>query len=289
MLIQPFSLNELEFAWCHRVYLCFGTHRRKPIEQLLQLDQGVISELLKSYGIHVLEISSDATDIRLLVSLGVQESVSSAASKVKGRLSKWLSDQVSGQLSDEKQKWFSRGYFAATTGKSASQQVADYFDRQAEHHGYDRRILSPVFVQQYEISDQDMQCLAPEHAVALLRYHLVLATQWRHGVFSPVSASEVVGQWRANQGLIRAVIQKVSFLPDHVHIAVQTHPATSPSAIAEFLMNSSQELMWDRFEGDVIRARLNRLWQASAYVGSFGELRSSAIAAYIRNWHRTEE
>ncbi len=284
MKIQPYTQDELEFAWCNRVYFRFRTHRRKAIDSLTRLDKLVFSDLLEPYGIHILEFAADTTDIRLLASLSPCESVSSAASKIKGRLSKWITDCVAYGSAVEKQKWLGRGYFATTTGSSTETEVNDYLDRQAKHHGYDRRVNSPDFVQSYAFCEEDQRVLGTDHAATRLRYHLVLATQWRYGVFIKESASAVADCWRAIDSEMKAVIQKVSFVPDHVHIAVALHPTVSPASVATALMNSAQNLMWEKFEGDVVRAKLNRLWQASAYVGSFGDLRSAAIASYVRRW-----
>jgi REP element-mobilizing transposase RayT len=46
--------------------------------------------------------------------------------------------------------------------------------------------------------------------------------------------------------------------------------------------------MWRQFERDVIQAGVERLWQPSAYVGSFGDLTSLAVSAYISQWERNE-
>ena len=54
-------------------------------------------------------------------------------------------------------------------------------------------------------------------------------------------------------------------------------------------MNTAQTLMWKNFENSVIRARVQRLWQPSAYIGSFGELESAKMAAYVRKWEMSEE
>jgi hypothetical protein len=39
----------------------------------------------------------------------------------------------------------------------------------------------------------------------------------------------------------------------------------------------------------VIPARVERLWQPSAYIGSYGDLESIKIAAYVRKWESEDE
>ncbi len=84
------------------------------------------------------------------------------------------------------------------------------------------------------------------------------------------------------------VIDKVSFLPDHVHVALALHPSRSPAEIVLAVMNAAQELVWGSFDDAVVKAAVKRLWQSSAYIGSFGDLSSSAISAYIERWERKE-
>ena len=93
MLLQPYQSEELTFAWCYRVYYRWRTHRRKPISVLPELTAETLGGLIQPYGIHLLELAADPIDVRALVSLAPNESVSVAASKMKGRVSKWLAEQ----------------------------------------------------------------------------------------------------------------------------------------------------------------------------------------------------
>ena len=122
-----------------------------------------------------------------------------------------------------------------------------------------------------------------------LRYHLVLATQYRHGVFDATSGGAITKNWLCLQSSCRFLIDKVSFVPDHVHVAVSVHPTASQANVVLALMNASQERMWLDFETVVIKGRVNRLWQPSAYIGSFGELSSNAVSAYLNRWSRQRD
>lgn len=281
MFIQPYTIDEIDFAYCNRVYLRFRTHRRKPVAALSLLTNQVMGDLLAAYGIQLLEFGTTDIDLRILVSLAATESVSVATSKIKGRLSKWISDQVAIESHNEKQKWLGRGYFASTSGHARTAEVTGYLDRQSNHHGYDKRPRPPIYVQNFNL---DETILRTDHAISRLRYHFVLATEWRRGVFHDVSAPVITTRWRKIQTDLKAVIEKVSFLPDHVHIAVSVHPLVSPAFLVVALMNEAQAAMWEHFESDVVHARVGRLWQKSAYIGLFGDLRTAAMAAYVKKW-----
>ncbi|MDZ4848255.1 MAG: IS200/IS605 family transposase [Pirellulaceae bacterium] len=126
--------------------------------------------------------------------------------------------------------------------------------------------------------------MATDHAVTSLKFHVVLATWKRQGVFSAEAAKAIVANWRDQQARLRVVFDKFSFLPDHVHIAVEVHPTVSPTLLVTKLMNASQEFAFENFPENVIRAKAERLWQPSAYIGSFGDLTTAAMKSYIDRW-----
>jgi len=253
----------------------------QPQPALAELRLKTLQEVLEPYGIKVLELSATAVDARLLLSLRPEESVASCASKVKGQVSKWLKKE-SGYSAPT--KLFSRGYFAITAGESTASTVRKYLQRQCSHHGYIDRPRQPVFVRRYGVSFADEACLQAAHACTILQFHVVLATWFRKGVFVPAAAEAVTDTWRQQQSEHNVLIEKVSFVPDHVHIAVRLHPQASPATVVVWLMNAAQEVIYSRFADLAVRASVRRLWQPSAYLGSFGRLQSAKVAAYVRKW-----
>jgi REP element-mobilizing transposase RayT len=277
MLIQPYQLQELRFAWCNRIYFRTRTHRRKPVSALAKLSVTELADILRPYEVELLEFTATELEIRGLLSLTPFESTSSALSKTKGRISLWLREQLG-----ESAKVMAKGYFAVTTGQSVSAAVDEYLESQAAHHGYADRANPPVFVRSMAQPDEMARRLETDHAVTRLRYHLVFVVPRRKGLFHAESAAEVTARWLELPG--KFLIDKVSFLPDHVHIAVSVHPTVAPAQVTCELMNCSQELIWKRHSSSVVRAGVERLWRPSAYIGSFGDLSSNAISAYLQHW-----
>jgi putative transposase len=282
MLIQPFRLDELRFAYCNRVFFRTRSHRRQRIESLTKLTINELQERLRPYNIHALEFESTESEIQGLLSLQPTESIAAALSKAKGRISKWLTEHQSLEAPQANQKHLAVGYFAATVGQSNAEAIDGYLDTQSEHHGYASRVRPPVYVRSIDHSESELPELQTDHAVTKLRYHLVLATEYRRGVFTDFASHELTEQWIKQQA--KFTLDKVSFVPDHVHIAASVHPTTAPAAVAEVLMNSAQEFIWNRFPNLAVKARIERLWQPSGYIGSFGNLSSPAVSAYMRNW-----
>jgi putative transposase len=200
---------------------------------------------------------------------------------VKGRISKWLREELN--LTDL-QPLLGKGYFACTTGKTKSRVVERYLSLQGEHHGYANRVLPPIFVDQYQLSAEDKCRISPHHAMVIAQFHLVFSTTWRRGIFGSAQGRRVAKIWLEIQHELRIALIKVSFVPDHVHVALRSHPSVSPASIVAGLMNSAQKAV----EREMIQARVNRLWMNSAYVGSYGDLSSSQIRKFIEGWSSEE-
>jgi REP element-mobilizing transposase RayT len=282
VLIQPYRVDEIRFAWCYRVYLRWRTHRLRRYPALADLDNTALEALGRRFDMHVLEHRTDETDVLLLLSLNPRETVSGCASKWKGQISKRLRESLG---LEKPTTLLSRGYFASTAGRSTSDSVEAYLNRQGEHHGYADRARPPVFVRQYAIGSADEERQKPAHACTRLRHHVVLATHYRRGIFGSEAGEVLAERWRPMLAEARAALLKISVLPDHVHAALQLHPGVAPADVIVRMMNVAQELMFDRFSSSVIQARVKRLWQPSAYLGSYGDLASPQVSNYMRNWN----
>ncbi len=280
MFIQPYHQDEVHFAYCYRVYIRWRTHRGKPYTPLAKLDRARLAALVSEYGISVLECASDTTDLLAEVSLRPTETISECASKLKGRVSKWLREALQLNLPTD---LLSKGYFACTLGKSTRETIDKYLARQNEHHGYANRELPPIYVDNYEYNDEDKARISPQHAFVVARFHIVLATAGRTGVFGSREGRQVATEWLKLQARLRMALIKVSIVPDHVHVALRAHPAVSPAEIVVALMNSAQEVMTE----GLVSAGLNRLWQSSAYIGGYGDLASPQVGKYIENWKKS--
>ena len=212
-----------------------------------------------------------------MLSLVPQESISAAVSKTKGRVSKWMREEM--ELLNPEQL-LSRGYFGCTIGKSRKQVVERYLSKQAEHHGYLNRVVPPVFEKQFSLRTSDLDRTSPKHGLVIAQFHIVLATTHRKGVFGSRDGELITDTWR--RVLSQCALIKVSFVPDHVHIALRTHPALAPADIVTTLMNSAQEVAGTQ----MMRAGIDRLWQPSAYLGSYGDLASPQIKKYLGQWEK---
>ena len=280
MHIEPYHLEELKFAYCCHVYYRWHTYRRKPIRAFSTITSAQIEAERPQVRILNLEVSRNDTELALLASLRPADSIAIGASKIKGGVSKILTQQMGAET-----KKLATGYFAATTGPRASDELYRYLDQQSQHHGYDGRASTPVYVRTWP-NNVDSERLRTNHSRTIVHWHLVLATWNRQGTFSKGAARTIVDSWEERSGELRFRFRKVSFLPDHVHMAVRTHPAVVPADLVLMFLNSSQDLMKDRFDDLLIRTGNPRVWKPSAYIGTYGDLANTQIQAYLRNWRK---
>jgi putative transposase len=283
--VRDYELSELHFAYACHAYLRWSTHRRKAYAPPLALYRPTFHALVEPLGVHVLECDSRPTETRVLVSLRPTESLSAAAGKLKGQASKWLRQRLG---LDEPTTLLARGYFACTAGGATTDKVEAYLESQSEHHHYDRRPLSPVWVQSWQPEREPQPWWQEEHADAHLQYHVVLATAGRRGVLGEAEGKAVAGGWEGLQRAHRFALRKVSFLPDHVHVALWLHPGVAPANMAVTLMNDAQRRLAAEFPGELLRAGVSRVWQPSGYVGSYGDLATRQVEQYVRRWQERE-
>ncbi len=281
MFVERYTIEELNFAYCYRVYLRWHSycHRRLAIECFEKTPE--LKTSLDQVGVHLLEANAqNEMDFGLLVSLRPGDSVSVAASKVKGQCSKWVREKL--EISAD-EKLFGRGYFAATCGKSKEEDVMKYLNIQGDHHDYINVGPPPVYTE--EVGDiPGLEALQTSHAETKLLLHVVLCTERRLGFFSSAhgrATAELLKMWQEEY---QYRLLKVSFVPDHVHIALRLHPTVVPSQLVLTLMNEIQDFAGQNFSSQMVQKGLERLWQPSAYIGSFGDITSAAMKQYIADW-----
>ena len=279
MFVPSDALDELAFAFRCYVYFRWHTHRRRPLAALERLAAGDLQAIHPE--IHILELSASEAEIALLASLQPTESVSTAASKLKGAASKKLREL---QGLDQPTTILGGGYFAATFGDNTSSELDRYLEHQGEHHGYASRVRSPVWVQAWPVTQADWAALQTAHAVTILRWHLVISTWNRQGVFTREAGRCLCDAWHRQSAAWRIRLSKVSVLPDHIHIAAWSHPTVAPGQLVLGFMSTSSELIVADFPHLLIEAKVPRLWKPGAYVGTYGDIRKAAVRDYLRSW-----
>ena len=77
-------------------------------------------------------------------------------------------------------------------------------------------------------------------------------------------------------------IDQATVLPDHIHLLVRITPTISLEQMTLSLMNNGQYFMGKNSPGELVEAKVDQLWQSSAYVGTCGELTTALLKAFLR-------
>jgi putative transposase len=275
MEVEPFK--ELSWAFQLHYHICFRTHRRKPIfddQRRTVALAGALSELCTMHDLHLIEKDCQPEHVQLVLSLRPSQLISYVLKRLKGRSSAALCREF--ELSPP---LWARGYLARSTGSVRIQAVKLYLESQAEHHGYAKRPLPPVF----KFRAKEPEVLATAHATFDLNHHLVLATKSRRGVFGSKSGEALVNYWTKVAARNGFAIDQATVLPDHVHLRVRITPKICIEQVALSLMNNGQYFVAKHFPLAIVAAKIDQLWQPSAYVGTCGELTTALLKAFMNS------
>jgi len=273
MQVEPFK--EISWAFQLHYHICFRTHRRKAVfddrRRTVALSEA-LSELCNVNDLHLIEKDCQPEHVQLLLSLRPSQLISYALKRLKGR----SSTAICQEFGLTPPLW-ARGYLARSAGSVRVQAVKRYLAHQAEHHGYDKRPLPPVF----KFRAAEPEVLATAHATFDLNHHLVLATKFRRGVFGSKTGEALANYWIKVAARHGFAIDQATVLPDHVHVLVRITPKISIEQVALSLMNNGQYFVAKHFPHAIVRAKIDQLWQPSAYVGTCGDLTTALLKAFL--------
>lgn len=234
----------------------------------------IIEDLCEINDYHLLERKIEAQSARLLLSLRPAHILADVLKLLKGR----SSSKLCPELAISPPLW-ARGYLAESVGRVRIQAVKNYIKAQSEHHGYSSRTNPPI----YQYIAQSKAPLTTSHSFFELAHHIVLATKFRRGVFGSREGEALIGYWTKVGRLRDFAIDRASVLPDHVHMLVRIKPKTSIEKIALSLMNNGQYFIAKHFPETLVKAKIDQLWQPSAYAATCGELSTALLKAFLQN------
>jgi putative transposase len=274
MRLEPFK--EISWAFQLHYHVCFRTHRRKTVfddqPRIAVLSQA-LTDLCKINDLHLIEKDCQPEHVQLVLSLRPSQIISDALKRLKGR----SSAAICQEFGLTPPLW-ARGYLARSAGRVRVQAAKRYLANQAEHHGYSKRALPPVF--RFRATEREL--LATAHASFDLTHHLVFATRFRRGVFDSKTGEALVNYWIKVAARRAFAIDQATVLPDHVHLLVRMAPKVSVEQVVLSLMNNGQYFVAKHFPLTLVEAKIDQLWQPSAYVGTCGELTTALLKAFLR-------
>jgi len=274
-MISP-AFRTLASAYQLHFYLCFKSH------SLLQVFAGdgipeILTEVSRSVcereDYHLLESRISPDHLRLLVSLKPKHTVSNAVNLLKGNMSRQL-----GLRTGRKQPWFATGYFASSSGKVDIETVRTYVSSQVAHHGYQGKWTEAL---EYRNTRFKSPAFQPKHCLSILTYHLVLVTAGRASVFDEAIAPKLFPYINAVGDKHGFVIDRISLMPDHVHLVLEATPTMSIESIALALVNNVAHWMGNHYWGVLKQTNAWGVWQPSFYAGTAGEYVTAQVKRFL--------
>src|SRR5262249_44683523 len=232
------NYTNLEAAYQLHFYLCFKTRRLQPVlakQGVSDLLRGVVADVCDRQQYHVLDLAVSSDHLRLLISLKPEHAVSQVVKMLKGNIARAM-----GRRLPKADSGLARGYFARSSGRVDLDTVKGYVSKQVSHHGYRGdwtkalEYMNPGFIS---------PAFQHSHSVSLLSYHLVLVTRGRVAVFDDTIAPRLfkyivaIGQKRG------FAVERMSLLPDHIHLVFEAKPDITITELALALTNNTAHWM----------------------------------------------
>jgi len=270
-------LTTLTWAYQLHYYLCFRTHRRRELfssQHFADSLAELIKEISANHSYRLLEQKQYPTQLRCLLSMQPSHTVAKAVQLLKCNSSRELARMFSLSV-----PIWAGGYLARSSGNMRTSAVREYLDQQPNHHGYASRILPPVYIFQAP----QPRNLRAAHAAFDLTHHLVFSTQQRKGFFGATIGQALTEYWLQVAAKGNFALDRISIVPDHVHMIVRIVPKMSIEEVALSLMNDGQYFIRERYPELLIRNCMTQLWNPSAYAGTCGELSTALIMKWLRS------
>lgn len=274
MYLTPFT--SLTWAYQLHYYLCFRTHRRRPLfsgdvaNALTQL----IREISANHDYHLLEHRHYPNQLRCLLSLRPSQPVAKVVQTLKSNSSRELT-----RLLAVPTPIWARGYLSRSSGHVGISAVRTYLEQQDRHHGYASRLRPPVY--KYRATRQVV--LSAAHASFDLNHHLVFSTYQRKGVFTAATGEALTRYWFKVAANREFAIDQISIVPDHLHLIVRIVPKMSIEEVALLLLNNGQYYISQKYPQLLIEDGMNQLWNASAYAGTCGDITTALIMKWLQS------
>lgn len=274
MLLEP--LQTVSWAYQLHYYLCFRAHRCRSVftsPEHVETLEAALREICERHEYHLLEAKVYPDHLRCLFSLRPAQAISQVIQTVKANSARLFN----AQFALTPPLW-GRGYLARSVGRVQLGIVKQYISGQAEHHGYAKRARPPIA----RYAAEEPLVLTAAHASFELNHHLVFATRYRQGVFDSTLGAALIQYWLRVASARGFAIDRVTVVPDHIHLLVRSTPKLSIEECALCLLNNGQHFVGQRAPEALIQAKLEQLWQASAYAGTTGNFTTALVKAFLR-------
>ena len=154
-----------------------------------------------------------------------------------------------------------------------------YVEKQPDHHGYRGEWTKPL---KYGNPNFRSPAFSLAHCRSMLDYHLVLATQFRTPLFDEMIAPRLFDYLLVVGRKHGFAVDRISLLPDHMHLLLQAIPSLSIYECALAIINNTRQWMEKKFWGVLKQTNAWDVWQPSFYAGTVGEYATGQVKQFLR-------
>jgi len=115
----------------------------------------------------------------------------------------------------------------------------------------------------------------------MLDYHLVFVTKSRTAVFDETIAPRLFQYVMAVGRKHGFVVDRISLLPDHIHLIIEAIPSVSINDCALALLNNTQQWMEKCYWGVLKETGAPDVWQPSFYAGTVGDYSTAQVKRFL--------
>lgn len=263
-------------AYQLRFYFCFKTKYLEPTlksKAARELTKDVLSNVCDREYYHLLETQITEDHIRLLISLRPHHTVSKTVRMLKGNLQRAYDRDLNSEVR------LARGYFARSSGSVDLERVRHYVESQVAHHGYEGTWTTAL---EFQNPNFEESVFSSAHNISLLNYHLVFVTQDRLAIFDETIAPKLFEYLIAIGSKHEFALERVSLLPDHMHMIIEGVPTKSVEQYALAIMQNTLYWMTKYYWGVLKETGGWNVWCDSYYAGTVGEFTSAQVSSFLR-------
>lgn len=279
-IIQP---AHLEAAYQLHHYLIFRTHYLREVflgNQEIDLIDSTLHAVCEREQYHLLDSQIAVDNVRLLISLTPDQTVSEVVQRFKGNISRQFSTLFPNRLEQHQMpSLWAKGYFSRSSGSADDETIRSYIDSQSVHHGYRGAWTETLTLRNPAFNSPAFRFA---HCFTILQYHLVLETDFLIPVFDDAIAPKLFEYVIAIGKKHRFAVDRMSVLPNHVHLLVEAVPSLSAESLALAVMSNTRYWMEKNFWGVLKQTKAWDVWKPSYYVGTTGEYTTAEVRSFLR-------
>ena len=160
----------------------------------------------------------------------------------------------------------------------SAETVRAYVDNQIPHHGYRGAWTEGLL---FKNPDFKSPAFTLAHCLTILQYHLVLVTDFRIPIFDEVIAPRLC-QYILAVGHKRGfAVERISVLPDHIHLVIEAVPSLTMDECAISLANNTRHWLEKNYWGVLKQTEAWNVWRPSYYVGTTGEYTTAQVRKFL--------